>query len=144
MKYKVLSNILEEDTCASALIWFDYGLNMSIYIFNNTSFYPYFALFNNTDISKANKCSRIYIMENKYIIVKDKRNWYLDDDMKKELVEILNETNNNGYTIWESIISGYFTEQYRLFLTKDQLPRIQIPNYNNLDRRNKISVDNHN
>ena len=51
MKYKVLSNILEEDTCASALIWFDYGLNMSIYVFNNTSVYPYFAIFNNTDIS---------------------------------------------------------------------------------------------
>lgn len=141
MRYEVLSQILGEDTCASALIWFDYGLNMSIYVFNNTSFYPYFAIFNNTDISKASKCSRIYIMENKYIIVKDKRNWYLDDDMKKELVEILNETNNDGYTIWESIISEYFTEQYRLFLTKDQLPRIQIPDYDNLDRRNKISVD---
>ena len=141
MRYEVLSQILGEDTCASALIWFDYDLNMSIYVFNNTSFYPYFAIFNNTDISKANKCSRIYIVENKYIIVKDKRNWYLDDDMKKELVEILNETNNDGYTIWESIISEYFTEQYRLFLTKDQLPRIQIPDYNNLDRRNKISID---
>ena len=141
MRYEVLSQILGEDTCASALIWFDYDLNMSIYVFNNTSVYPYFAIFNNTDISKANKCSRIYIMENKYIIVKDKRNWYLDDDMKKELVEILNEINNDGYTIWESIISEYFTEQYRLFLTKDQLPRIQIPDYNNLDRRNKISID---
>ena len=130
MKCKILSEVLSENITDSALVWFDHALNMSIHVFNNSIYEPYFVIVNNTDITKANKCARLCILQNKYIIAKDKRNWYLDDSMKSILLNILNSKNSTDYTIWESIIYHFFVEKYRLFLRKDQLPKIEIPDYN--------------
>lgn len=140
MKIKILSKILNETKEASALVWFDYELNMSIYVFNNSIYEPYFALLNNTDIMKATKCSRVCIMKNKYIIAQDKRNWYLDGNLLLTLKDVLKRTIEYNYTVWESIIDSFFVEQYRLILKKEQLPKIEIPDYLDMQWKDRIVI----
>lgn len=136
----ILSKYLDECSAASALVYFDYGLNISIYIFRNNISEPYFCILDNTNIFNATKCSRISILNPYYIITEDIDNWFLDIQLLEKLQNMFNTNNRFGLTVWESIISDYFSEQYNLFLSKEQLPRLKLLDYTKLSKDTILEV----
>lgn len=136
----ILSKYLDECSAASALVYFDYGLNISIYIFRNNISEPYFCILDNTNIFNATKCSRISILNPYYIITEDIDNWFLDIQLLEKLQNMFNTNNHFGLTVWESIISDYFSEQYNLFLSKEQLPRLKLLDYTKLSKDTILEV----
>lgn len=136
----ILSKYLDERAAASALVYFDYGLNISIYIFRNNISEPYFCILDNTNIFNATKCSRISILNPYYIITEDIDNWFLDIQLLEKLQNMFNTNNHSGLTVWESIISDYFSEQYNLFLSKELLPRVKLSDYTKLSKDTILEV----
>lgn len=136
----ILSKYLDECSAASALVYFDYGLNISIYIFRNNISEPYFCILDNTNIFNATKCSRISILNPYYIITEDIDNWFLDIQLLEKLQNMFNTNNHFGLTVLESIISDYFSEQYNLFLSKEQLPRLKLLDYTKLSKDTILEV----
>ena len=136
----ILSKYLGEYTTAAALVYFDHSLNISIYIFRNNISEPYFCILDNTNIFNATKCSRISILNPYYIITEDADNWFLDIQLLEKLQNMFNTDNHFGLTVWESIISDYFSEQYNLFLSKEQLPRLELLDYTKLSKDTVLEV----
>ena len=60
--------------------------------------------------------------------------------MLEKLQNMFNTNNHFGLTVWESIISDYFSEQYNLFLSKEQLPRLKLLDYTKLSKDTILEV----
>ena len=107
--------------------------NKAIWVENpNTHNNKYFKYYNSSSYLKADKLSRISLLEPEYIVHKGS-NWVLTNKEKKELIEILNEDSDfPGLTNWQRILGTYNFDNYFLGITDWVSGNYNITDYPNI------------
>lgn len=70
----------------------------------------YIKVFNSDDLFTATKVARISLLKPEYIHCSDNPEWILNDDEKRQLIEILSAEVNNQMSHWELLLLDYEAE----------------------------------